>query len=151
MVKRRVQELMNPDVVCLGPKTTIREAEGLLARRRVGGAPVVDESGRILGIVSQNDLVRFAAQRVTVEQSGRFFTDEDEYRDLGNLTADRSDLPVEQVMTRQVYTVARDAGVAIAANIMRERRVHRLLVTDKGRLVGIVTSLDLLRVVEEAI
>jgi CBS domain-containing protein len=45
--------------------------------------------------------------------------------------------------------VNRDTGVAVAANIMRERRIHRLLVIDKGVLVGIISSLDLLRVVEE--
>ena len=141
---------MNPDVVCLSPKTTVGEAGRLLVTRGVSGAPVVDESGGILGIVSQNDLVRFGSGRVTVEESGQFFTDEQEFRDLGALASDRSETPVEKIMKRRVFTVGRETGVAIAANIMREKRLHRLLVTERGRLVGMITTLDLMRVVEES-
>ena len=65
------------------------------------------------------------------------------------LPFDRSSTPVSELMSPEVYSVTRETGVAVAANIMRERRIHRLLVTDRGRLVGIVTSLDLLRIVEE--
>ena len=52
-------------------------------------------------------------------------------------------------MSPRAYTVTRDASTAVAANIMRERKIHRLLVVEKNRLVGVVTSLDLMRVVEE--
>lgn len=147
--KRSVHELMNPDVMCLAPKTTVREAEQMLARRGVSGAPVVDERGRPVGVISQTDLVRHQSARVTAAQTGRFYTDVDDYRDLLDLPVDRSDTPVEQLMSRQVFSVTRDTGAASAANIMRERRIHRLIVTDRGLVVGVVTSLDLLRIVEE--
>jgi CBS domain-containing protein len=147
--KRRVHELMNPDVLCLKPDTTVREAEQLLARRGVSGAPVVDERGRAVGVVSQSDLVRHQAQRTTAEESGRFYSDVEEYRDIASARVDRSDMPVSEVMTREIYAVSRDTGVAAAASVMRERHVHRLLVTDRGVLVGVVTSMDLLRIVEE--
>jgi CBS domain-containing protein len=149
MGRRRVSELMNPDVVCARPDMTVGEVARLLAARRVTGAPVVDDAGRILGVISQNDLVRHASQRVTVSEAGRFRTDVDDYIEIGRLPADLSATPVEKIMQRRVYTVGRDASVAMAANIMRERRVHRLLVTERGRLVGILSSLDLMRVVEE--
>jgi len=73
----------------------------------------------------------------------------EDYADLGATLAAPSSLHVSDVLTPRVYSVNRDTGVAVAANIMRERRIHRLLVLDKGVLVGIVSSLDLLRVVEE--
>ena len=73
-----------------------------------------------------------------------------EYRDLANLPRDLSDAPVESVMSKEVYTVPRDSSAAAGASIMRERKIHRLFVTDQGSLVGVVTSLDLLRVVEES-
>lgn len=148
--RRRVYELMNPDVVCARPGMTAGEVARLLAERRVGGAPVVNERGRILGIVTQSDLARYLSQRVALEQTGSFYSDLEEYQDLGHLRADRSRTPVEDLMQRRVYKVDRDASVAMAANIMRERRVHRLLVTDRGLLVGVISALDLLRVVEEA-
>ena len=128
---------------------SVAEVSKLLATRGISGAPVVDDSGRILGVVSQSDLVRQTDQSTTVGESGRFFTDVNEYRDLANLPRDLSDAPVESLMSKEVYTVPRDASAAMGASIMRERRVHRLLVIDQGLLVGVVTSLDLLRVVEE--
>jgi len=149
MEKRRVSELMNPDVLALGPKTTVGEARRRLAARSVGGAPVVDDGGGILGIVTQNDLARFSAQPVTAAESGRFYTDQDDYRELGSLAANLDDTPIERIMSKPVFIVGRDDGVAIAANIMRERNIHRLLVTERGRLVGIISSLDLMRVIEE--
>jgi CBS domain-containing protein len=146
---RRVFELMNPDVVTLQPEQTLVEAQQILAGKSISGAPVVDASGRVIGVVSQNDLVRKAAHRDTVAQAGLFFSSVEDYADLGATPAASSSLRVADVLTPRVYSVSRDTGVAVAANIMRERRIHRLLVTDKGVLVGVVSSLDLLRVVEE--
>ena len=149
MAPRPISELMNPDVVCARPGMTVAEVRNLLATRGISGAPVVDESGGILGVVSQSDLVRRTSQPATVGESGRFFTNVNEYRDLANLRRDMSDAPVEAVMSKEVYTVPRDSSAAAGASIMRERKIHRLFVTDQGSLVGVVTSLDLLRVVEE--
>jgi CBS domain-containing protein len=141
---------MNPDVVSARPGMSVDEVRHLLATRGISGAPVVDDSGRILGVVSLSDLVRQTDQRTTVGESGRFFSNVAEYRDLANLPRDLSDTPIETLMSKEVYTVPRDASAATGASIMRERKIHRLLVTDRGLLVGVVTSLDLLRVVEEA-
>lgn len=140
---------MNPDVFCLRPDQSVGDAARGLAAAGVSGAPVVDDDGRVVGVVTQNDLVRHDADPRTVAESGQFYTDLEEYRDLRQLRPDRSGTPVEKVMTRRVYTVDRNAGVAIAANIMRERRVHRIFVVDRGRLVGVLSTLDLMRVVEE--
>jgi CBS domain-containing protein len=147
--RRTVGELMNPDVVTLRPDMTVPEAQELLAARSVSGAPVVDAAGRLLGVVSQNDLVRSAAHPDTAGHKGMFFTSDEDFEDLADTPAPPSSTRVRDVMSRRAYHVSRDTGVAIAANIMRERRIHRLLVTDRGVLVGVVTSLDLLRVVEE--
>jgi CBS domain-containing protein len=151
MPHRPISELMNPHVVSARPGMTVAEVSSLLASRGISGAPVVNESGKILGVVSQSDLVRETDRRTTLGESGRFFTDVDEYRDLANLPRDWSDVPVETVMSKEVYTVARDASAALGASIMRQRKIHRLFVTEDGSLVGIVTALDLLRVLEESL
>lgn len=140
---------MNPDVVCLAPETTVSEAQKLLAARGVSGAPVVDAQGLALGVVSQSDLVRHQSRRVTAGESGRFYSDLDEYQDMAEIPVDRSGTPVRELMSPHVYSVSRDTSAAAAASIMRDRRIHRLLVTERGRLVGIVSSLDLLMVVVE--
>ncbi len=147
--KRTVAELMIPHVICLRPETTVREARETLAKRRVSGAPVVDEHGRPIGVISQTDLVRANVEAVTAAQAGRFYSDVEDYQEIAEQHVDRSEMPIASLMSRDVWTVSRDTGVAIAASVMRERRVHRLLVTERGVLVGIVTALDLMRIVEE--
>ncbi len=146
---RRVSELMNPDVVTLRPDQSLLEAQQVLSSKSVSGAPVVDAAGRVIGVVSQNDLVRNAAHPDTVAQAGQFFSSVEDYADLGTTLVAPSSQRISDVLTPRVYSVSRDTGVAVAANIMRERRIHRLLVIEKGVLVGVVSSLDLLRVVEE--
>jgi len=141
---------MNPHVICLGPDTTVAEAEKLLSERGVSGAPVVDRQGAPVGVISLSDLVRHQTRRITAAGSGRFYTDVEDYQDIGEVPVDLSSTPVREVMSRDVFSVGRDTGASQAASIMRDRRIHRLLVTDRGRLVGVVTSLDLLMVVIES-
>lgn len=140
---------MNPNVVCVSPDTTVAEALTLLSARRVSGAPVVDADGQPIGVVSQSDLVRHQARRMTAGESGRFYSDMEEFQDIAELPVDRSNTPVRELMTAHVHGVTRDTSVAVAASILRERRIHRLLVTDRGRLVGVVSALDLLAVIVE--
>lgn len=140
---------MNPDVLCARPGMHAGEVQKMLADRDIGDAPVVDEDGHVIGVISQSQLVRHVDTPVPVHQTGRFYTDDEDYGDLGETPAHRTDTPVEKIMSSHVYPITRETGVAVAANIMRERQVHRLFVTDHGRLVGVITSLDLMRVVEE--
>jgi len=149
MSERSVGDLMNPNVVCLEPDTTVREAEALFGERGISGAPVVDDSGQPVGVLSQHDLIRHQADRATAGDTGRFYSDVEEYRDLASAPVDLSTTPVSRLMSRELLTVERDAPVALAARRMRERRVHRLLVVHGGALVGIVSSLDLLGLVAE--
>jgi CBS domain-containing protein len=147
--QRRVSELMNPDVVCATPDMTVAQTQLLLSQRGVSGAPVVDTDGQAVGVISQSDLVRHQSHRTTAGDSGRFYSDVDEYQDIAEQPVDRSQTPIRELMSPHVFSVTRDTGVAAAASIMRERRIHRLLVTERGRLVGVVSSLDLLQVVIE--
>ncbi len=148
--RRKVSELMNPDVVCLTPEMTVGDAQKLLAKRGVSGAPVVDGHGHAVGVISQSDLVRHQSKRVTAGESGRFYSDVDDYQDILDAPVDRSQTQIGEIMSSHVYTVSRDTSAAAAASIMRDRRIHRLLVTERGRLVGVVSSLDLLMVVVES-
>jgi len=140
---------MNPDVVSVSPETPAGEALDVLLDADVADAPVVSEDGRIVGIVSQTTLVRHVEAPATARETGRFFTNDEEYRDLGDTPDHRTQTPVEKILSTRMFPVTRETGVAVAANIMRERGIHRLFVTDHGKLAGVVTSLDLMRIVEE--
>jgi CBS domain-containing protein len=145
---RSVAELMSPPSLRLRPRTTVREAEEALGKKRVTGAPVVDDDGRAVGVVSQHDLIVYVSGRTSAGEAGTFYTDVADYKDLADVAIDRGNTPVEEIMTRDVVCVDRSASATEAAHLMRERRIHRLLVTDSGVLVGIITSLDLLAVLD---
>lgn len=140
---------MNPDVVVARPDMPAGEALQLLLDRGVADVPVLNADGRIVGIVSQSALVRHVDAHVTARETGHFFTDDEDYRELGDVRTTQTQTPVEKIMSTEMHPVTRETGVAVAANIMRERRLHRLFVTDQGKLVGVITSLDLMRIVEE--
>lgn len=144
-----VGDLMSTSVVTLEPHLSAREAARVLDEHGVGGAPVVDAQGHILGVISKTDLVQQEARERSVGELGEFFTDVEDYRELERIPADRMSAPVEKLMSREIASVERDTLVDEAASIMRGRGVHRLLVTEGETLVGVITSQDLLRAVAE--
>lgn len=111
-------DVMNTDVLVVQAHTTASEAAGFLMEHQITGAPVVDEEGHLVGVVSLTDLSVNDAHR------------KDAVRDL---------------MTPTVYTVPDDTPVPEIARAMIAGRIHRLFVTRQRKVVGIVTSLDLLR------
>lgn len=149
MPERSVESVMQRAVVTLHPESSARDAECLLAEHRIGGAPVVDDAGRVVGVLSQSDLGRLEAERPSTAAAGAFFSDVDDYRDIGTLPAAASVVPVARLMSQDVLSVAPGATLAEAARRMRERRVHRLLVVEDGALRGVVSAFDLLVAIAE--
>jgi len=144
MPRRPVRTVMQPQVVTLRPEMSARDAERLFAEHRIGGAPVVDDAGRPVGVLSQSDLVRLDAAPPTAAAAGAFFSDVDDYRDIAALPADESLVPVSRVMSARVLSIEPDATIEEAARRMRAHRVHRLLVVEHGVLRGVVSAFDLL-------
>ncbi len=72
----------------------------------------------------------------------------EEYQDLAQVPIEHHNQPVEEAMTREVLTVTPDTDVWEAARLLREHRVHRLLVVEDSKLVGLVSALDLLGALE---
>ena len=131
--RRKVGSVMVTDVATVGPDTPFKVAAELLAARNISGAPVVDENDHVLGVVSQGDLLQHEAPH------GR----------LGARQAKRKAVAafVSGLMTTPAVTVRQDDAVAVAAKLLEEHHLHRLPVVDEdGKLVGIVSRSDLLRV-----
>jgi CBS domain-containing protein len=126
----RVTEFMQKSVITVSPELPVGELERLLAEEEIGGVPVVADDGRLLGIVSKTDVVRALAESV---EGG-----------LGELFPPEQS--VEDIMTPSVVTVGPSASLAEVARLMIDGRLHRVLVADGGRILGIVTPFDVLRV-----
>ena len=116
----KIHELMTKSVFTTQPHKSIEHACTILARNHVCAIPVVDSAGQPVGIVSATDLVP-------------------------NL---KKNSPISTIMTNKVYTVPQYDDVSIAARIMRNHQIHRVVVTHEQRVVGIISAFDLLKLVE---
>ena len=135
----RVQDVMTRDVACAHEDTPYKELVKLLASRRVSALPVVDKRGRVLGIVSEADLLR--KQEQPARPVVRRLSARRRWRERAKAEA----TVAAELMTRPAVTVDPLATVTEAARRMHRAGVKRLPVVDVvGRLVGIVSRVDLL-------
>ena len=138
----KVKELMTTDVRTVGVDTPLKEVAEVLAGEGISGLPVVDEAGRVVGVVSEADILYKERPRPR-RRSGplAWFLDVEAY-DAAVKGAART---AGEAMTEPPVTVGPDRAVAEAARLMIERGVNRLPVVRDGELLGIVTRADLVR------
>jgi predicted transcriptional regulator len=148
---RSVKEVMNPDIMTVADDMTTDELARYLTEREISGAPVVNGQGHLVGVVSMTDIGRYLAEPSEFESSRR----SEFYRDISDeVTLDFEQgvleeraVAVRDVMTPVVHHVSASAPLAEAARIMVEHHIHRLVVTQAREPVGIITSMDVLRIV----
>jgi CBS domain-containing protein len=130
----RVRGVMSSPVVWVTPRTTVKQAALLLVERGFNALPVVD-GDELVGIVTEADLVPLESRP-------------DPRSHILPPPAGRAPVPhtIAEVMTRQVITLPAEEDAARAAHLMLRRSLRSIPVTAKGRLVGILTRRDLLRV-----
>lgn len=149
---QRVADVMSPDIMTVTEDMTTDELARYLTEREISGAPVVDSQGHLIGVVSMTDIGRQMAEPSDFAASSRSeFYDgtaaDVQLEDLGQRYVEERAVTVRDVMTPVVHHVPTSAGIADAARIMIDRHIHRLVVTEGREPVGIVTSMDLLRVI----
>jgi CBS domain-containing protein len=120
-VNVKVEELMSQSVITTEPHKSIEHVRGMMEKNKVSAVPVVNSDGEVLGIVSSTDLVP--------ELNGSS--------------------PVSKLMTDKVYTVPKYDDVSIAARVMRNHHIHRVVVTHEKKVVGVLSTFDLLKLVED--
>jgi CBS domain-containing protein len=121
----KVKDIMTADVVFVDPDDRVERAIGLMLRHGVSGLPVVDSSGQLLGVVTEYDILGIVDD---------FFTEKNK---------------VYHYMTRDIRTIDADASVSELATIFRERSIRRYPVVEDGRLVGIISRRELIRLVHD--
>ena len=130
----RVADLMTIDPVVISADASIEEAEELLRQNRITGLPVVDLSGRLVGVISQTDLLYLAVPAVQALIRHR-----------------ESGVRVGEVMSSPPVTIDGTATVRDAARRMNDERLHRLVaVDDHGRPSGVITAMDFVALAAEA-
>ncbi len=143
-----VRAAMRGVLSALTPQMSVAAAARLFAERRISGAPVVDESGKAVGVVSERDLLR-ARPHVGGDGGGVdyylwFHGDSEIPVQVCGAEPDQRGV-VADVMTRRVVWVTPETTLRAAIEQMLAERIHRLLVLDGGRLVGLLSTTDVLR------
>lgn len=142
-------DLMNPEVLRVRSDMTLRAAASFLLDREISGAPVEDESGAIVGVISLSDVAAVVAGRAGGRAPGEGGEEEAEGDPLdetivGDLETESERLLTRDVMTVGVEAVPEHASVQEVAEKLLKGRVHRLLVTRGAEIVGILSTSDLL-------
>lgn len=171
----KVAEIMTREVWTVTPETSVGDLIRLLSQEQITGVPVVNGSGRLRGVVSATDVLRLAADEPIgtfeeetwpeaweeLEQDGQkdATAAQSYFLDIGNhgmmLRPGAVDLPlvafdqheVADIMTPATFTVRPDANVRELADFLARGRIHRALVVENDRLVGIVTAFDVVRAI----
>jgi CBS domain-containing protein len=167
MSKLSARDVMTTDLLVVGHGMSLDEVARYLVEHEISGAPVVDSRGRLLGVVSLSDLVRAGAEE---ERAGGVSRRSDARRAPEALTLDTLEEPeppeeateepdeelaeeeprrVTDVMSTQVLSVEGSTPVSEVARMMVQARYHRVLVTEDGKLRGLVSSMDLVRLLAD--
>lgn len=139
----QARDVMTKDVVTVEPQTTVEAVADLLVKNRISAVPVVDPSGQLRGIVSEEDLMRRLEDRSEGRPwwlalfSRRYHDAEDFVKVRGHTAGD--------VATRKVHTIDENMPIGEIARLLAKHDIKRVPVVRDGKLIGIVSRGDLMR------
>jgi CBS domain-containing protein len=150
-----VRDAMNRDVVVFSPKDTLDFALKTFARKGVSGAPVVS-ADKLVGMISEYDIIKAVDIHATKSKLASVphllaviagAKNKDRSDELRKSVRAASDMKIGEFMTRDPISISKDADILEAARLIDVHKVNRLPVTEKGKLLGIVTRSDIIRAV----
>ncbi len=142
----RAKDVMTPSVVTVDPEASVQALATLLSERGISGAPVVDSSGRLIGIVSEGDLLHRAELGTERRDERRHSWWLEHYASgLARDYVKSHGRTVKDIMTRDVVTVAEETDLAQVATLLETNRIKRVPVMRDGKIVGIVSRANLVQ------
>jgi len=115
-------DVMIKDVITVRESTPLKEVARLFSERKITGAPVVDDQGKLVGVISETDIIRKTTS-------------------IGAWSPSLAG----QIMTKPVVTVSPTDTLQRVCELMFNRRIHRVVVAEGSKIVGIITTMDILR------
>ena len=144
----KAQDIMTRDVTTVSPDTSVRDIAALMMEKHISGVPVSTNNGKIIGMVSQSDLLHRAELGTERKHKWWFRTFADSNA-LAREYAKAHGLKAHDIMSRYVVSVRDDAELRDVADILDSHRIKRVPVVQEGRLVGIITRGDLVRALSQ--
>lgn len=151
------KDIMNTSVISVQDDLSVHELANFFTEKMISGAPVVNKDGKLVGVVSLSDIVRNDERRTAIvndkQESDYYLSgwednlNSDEIQEL-HLEEDDS-LTVRNIMTPLIFKVKETELISAMSDIMIGGRIHRLLVTRDEKVVGIITTLDMLKAIRD--
>lgn len=143
----KAKNIMTKEVISVSPATTIKELAEIFIKSNISGAPVINEKGDLIGVVTENDLIN-KNKRFHIPTVIRLFDAFIMLDKPGNIEKEikkMAAVTVGEIYTKDVLTVSEDAAVEDVATIMAEKRVHLIPVVDGKKVQGIIGKIDLIK------
>jgi CBS domain-containing protein len=146
MSAKTAADIMTRDVKTIPAEATLQEVATLLTTHDISGAPVVDDNGKVIGIISESDLISEAKKRSALPHIAAFGVFLVPEETLERVYHGGATLLAEEVMSRKIVSVSPDTKVQNIATIMVQEKVNRVpVMNEDNELLGIITRHDLLR------
>ena len=147
-MNKTVAEVMTPTPMTVKPDTPLKEAIAILAENKISGLPVVDEQEKLVGVISESDLmwqetgiepppyIMILDSLIYLENPSRY--EKEIHKALGQT--------VKDVMTDKLITIKGEEPVKQAARLLNSKKIRRLpVINDQGKVIGIITQGDIIR------
>lgn len=146
---KTIADVMTSNPITVKPQTSLQDAIKVMVEKKISGLPVVDDAGKLVGVISESDLmwqetgvdpppyIMFLDSVIYLQNPARY--DKEIHKVLGQTVA--------EVMTDRAITIEPDRSLKQAAQLMHEKKIRRLPVVDKtdGKVIGIITRGDIIR------
>lgn len=155
MYNYKASDIMTKDVICVNPEMRISELDKVFIKQKINGAPVVDENGALVGVVSKSDIVNYDFKKgmhagsISDYYSSAGFESQMSEAPIDVDTSSVADAEVKDIMISNVITGSPDDSIHDIAKMMCEKKIHRLVIIEEKKAVGIVGTLDILKLVGE--
>jgi CBS domain-containing protein len=149
----RAMDVMTTNVITVSPDTSVQEVAKILSERSISGVPVVDAQNRLVGIVSEGDLlhrVEMGTDRRTGRRRSWWLDTVGSDEELARAYVKSHGRTAKDVMTSEVTSVSETTEIADIANLLETKRIKRVPVLSDGKLVGIVSRANLVRALAAA-
>jgi len=157
MVNLTAKDIMNQEILSVGMDWSVDQLADFLVENSISGAPVISEDGKLVGVVSLTDIVRYRSMPASDDRNDDtneyyIHTSELNYsnEEIESFHVDTESLiSVRDIMTPRTFNVSEDTTIRDVADTMIRGNIHRVLVTRDDTLVGIITTMDMLRIIRD--
>ena len=148
-----VRDFMIREIITAKPTTTVKELISLLVKHRIGGVPVVDDRGNLVGIITDGDVVRFLSPHKDKIYFAYLITYIEDAQKIEDVLKEKMNTPIEKIMVKKnIKTLAPDDDFETAIRLISRHHFKKIPVLNgAGRVIGIISRGDVIHAIAQMI